>query len=377
MNNNDLDTQPSDDLTINKQDNTAKAQNTESPAVVDATVVQPSQINNQNSQPHSSNNFVNETSKPKRIRLFISIIAFAAIVLIACAAWYIHHRSVSAKDSAAAITIANEKISPASCTTAHSLIKQPLDGDECYIAKFKVGSETIHYVIVKQSAAYQQKQASQCSLDCGGSIPITRSDYIVRASGRVQFALSDWTESAEPDIDWLTGCGDGEYDTLNSRSGQAAFVQDNGDIGLYVIAKDVNFSDQYGDKCIVSFNLTQDMTNDLTASTGLNINQLKVHYELQPISSCQQQSGSRVYECYQDQAVMRNNLSMCSMTVDPTVLGYGDSSCIADLAYRRQDPSLCTMIQTSGDATPSVDIKNCQTQSEQLIDVLKQKLIVD
>jgi hypothetical protein len=314
-----------------------------------------------------------------------AVLGIIVILLIAGGTWYISHRaSTKAGNNTASITIANEKIPPASCATAQSLIgKQSIDGDECYIAKFNVGSEPIHYVIIKQSAAYQQKQASQCQLDCGGSIPTTRSDYIVRADGKVQFTLPDWTQPAEPDIDELTGCGDGNFGILKTQSGQASFVQDNGDIGLYVTAQNVSFSDQFGDNCSVAFKLTQDITNDLSATTGLSIAQLKVHYSLNPVSSCQQQSGSKMYECYQDQAIMRNDLSMCSMTVDPSDPNDGDTSCITDIAERRQDPSVCTMIQPYGNiawVSQSVynsNVQNCETTSGQLKDVLTQKLIVD
>jgi hypothetical protein len=294
----------------------------------------------------------------------------------------VYHRSSKPAGSAGSVTIANEKIPSASCATAQELVKQSIDGDECYVAKFNVGTEPIQYVVIKQSEAYQQKQASQCQLDCGGSIPITRSDYIVRANGKVQFTLSDWTEPAEPDIDELTGCGDGNFSILTSRSGQARFVQDEGDIGLYVAAQNVGFPDQFGDNCTVSFKFTQDITNNQSPTTGLDITDLKVHYILKPASNCQQQSGSKLYECYQDQAVMRNNLSMCGMTVDPSDANDGDISCITDIAERRQDPSVCTMIQTYGDSAVSQsvhtsDVQNCQTTSQQLKDVFKQKLIVD
>jgi|GEM_PF-6192974 hypothetical protein len=318
----------------------------------------------------ASQDVVNQGNKSSKGKLFAVLTACIVIILIACTAWYLHHRSSSSVSYVGAITVANEKIPPAKCATAHSLINQSLNGDECYVAKFNVGSEAIHYVIIKQSAAYQQNQASQCQLDCGGNIPVTRSDYIVRANGKVQFTLPDWTQPAEPDIDWLTGCGDGEFGILKAQSGQATFVQDNGDIGLHVTAQNVNFPDQYGDKCLISFKLTQDITNDRSATTGLSIAQLKVHYELQPLSSCQQRSGSNVSGCYLDQAIMRNDPSMCSMTIDPSDPGDGDEECISGLAYRRQDPSLCAMINNSWQ-------QNCQTTSEQLSDVLRQKLIVD
>jgi hypothetical protein len=299
------------------------------------------------------------------------------------AAYAYQRISANASSATASITVANKKIPRASCTSAQGLIgKQSLGGDECYIAKFNVGPETIHYVAIKQSAAYQQKQASQCQLDCGGSIPITHSDYIVRANGQVQFALPDWTQPAEPDIDELTGCGDGSYNILNSQSGQASFVQDDGDIGLYVTAQAVSFPDQFGDNCTVAFKLTQDITGGQSATAGLNIAQLKVHYNPNSVSSCQQQTGSKLYECYQDQAVMRNDLSMCSQTVDPTDPNDGDTSCITDIAERRQDPTVCTMIQPYGSTWVSQsvfnsNVENCETTSGQLKKVFTQKLLVD
>jgi hypothetical protein len=312
------------------------------------------------------------------------LLIIVVIGLMLSTAWYVDHQaskvSSSVSDTSSA-TVVNKKIPLVNCTVAKNLIKQDLDGDECYAAKFKVGTESIRYVVIKQSEAYQQKQASQCTLDCGGSIPITRSDYIVRADGRIQFTLPDWAQPAEPDIDELTGCGDGEFSILKDQSGQASFVQDSGDIGLYVTAQGVKFPDQFGDNCTVAFRLTQDITSDKSATTGLDIAQLKVHYDLRSVSSCQQQSGPKIYECYQDQAVMRNDLSMCSMTVDPSNPNDGDESCITAIAERRQDSSICTMIQTNSNSSVSQsvhdsDVQNCETTSEQLKNVLTQKLIV-
>jgi hypothetical protein len=318
------------------------------------------------------------------IEVFLIIVV---VGLIVGAGLYIYHHSKSSSSisssSATPSAIENARIPQISCTTAKTLIKQAIDGDECYEARFNVGSEPIKYVITKQSANYQQQQNSKCTLDCGGSIPITRSDYIVRANGRVQFSLPDWTQPAETDIDELTGCGNGVFNNIKEQDGQKTFVQNNGDIGTQVKAQGLTFTDDHGDKCIVSFNLIQDMTNNLTPTTGLSISQLKVHYELKATASCRNQSGSQsiMYQCYTDQAVMRNDISLCNMTVDPSDLGDGNIACISALAQRNGDPNMCNKIVTEGNAPISqtlyfTDVKNCQKDSQQLKDVLGQPLIV-
>jgi hypothetical protein len=313
------------------------------------------------------------TPKPKRHRFLMILIISMVIVYAVAAVWYkFHPATAHPGGSVATVQVANEAIPQVSCTEAKALIKQAVDGDECYAAAFKVGGEMIQYVVTEQSAAYQQKQASQCQLDCGGSMSITRSDYIVRANGKVQSALANWAEPAEPDIDELTGCGDGVFNNLRDTEGVQQFVLDHGDIGIHVSAKNLVFKDQFSDSCTISFKLTQDMSNDLTPTTGLTITQLKVHYDLQPQAACQQQSGSSVYECYQDQAVMRNDPSLCTLTIDPTEAQAGDETCIADLAERLRDPALCSTIADGGSY-----IQNCQTTSEQLKEVFGQKLAID
>jgi hypothetical protein len=378
-----------DDSSENNQDNAAQAQSAEAVTPVgNTTVIKPAQGNNQNPQSYSSNDFANETSKPKRNRLLIILIACIVILLIACGVGYIHHRSVSTKNYAAGITVANERIPLSSCTTAHSLIKQPLNGDECYIAKFNVGTETIHYVIIEQSAAYQQKQANECSLDCGGNIAITSSDYVVRANGKVQSADPTWALNAETFMYYLTGCEDEsgvQFGVLNDSSSADTqrFVQDGGDIGIYVSDQNVVFPQNFGNSCTISFSLTHDIVGSLAAikaTDDLRISQLKVHYSLQPLSSCQQQSSTNITQCYLDQASMTNKLSLCPMTVASNDLSDDDEECISNLAARREDPTLCETIQITGMFSQSIqnsDIKNCQQTAEEDQQILQHKLIDD
>lgn len=336
----------------------------------------------QSPPPYPDNSPLKNAGKPKRHRFLIVLIGSVVVLYGLAAVWYRFHPAAHPSGNVATIQVANQAIPQVSCATAKTLIRQAVDGDECYAAAFRVGGETIHYVVTKQSAAYQQKQASECTLDCGGNIPMTRSDYVVRANGKVQFALADWTEPGQPDIDELTGCGDGVFNNLKDTEGTQQFVMSHGDIGIQVSAKNLVFKDQFHDTCTISFKLTQDMTDDLNATTGLTITQLKVHYDLQPQSSCQQQSGSSIYECYQDQAVMRNDPSLCTMTIDPTDPNDGDETCIAALAERLQDPTLCSTIGASGNSavTQSVrnsNVQNCQTTSKQLTEVFGQKLTID
>lgn len=326
------------------------------------------------------------TDKPSR-NLKKPII-FSALIIILCGliigtAVYALHRTKapsSPADTLAAIRTAD--LPAISCKSAEKLIRQTVDGDECYELQFKVDQESIKYVIIKQSSAYQRQQSSKCQLDCGGSIPITRSDYIVRADGKVQFALPDWTQPAQTYIDELTGCGGGVFDNLSQQAGQQKFVHTGGDIGINVTAQKLAFRDSYGDECAITFNLTQDITSNKSATAGLAIAQLRVHYDLKPAAICQNQSNIATrQQCYSDQASMRNDVSLCAMTFDPAQSGDGNESCISSLALRRQDPAFCDRIVNSGNSYVSqsvydTDLTNCRKDSQQIKDVLTSPLVV-
>jgi hypothetical protein len=349
-------------------------------------------VNNQDNadqapQPNSDINF-DDARRPKRTRLFAILIACIVIVIIACGAWYIHHRSASSANNTASITVGNEKIPEASCATAQSLIKKQIGSttddytNECYVAQFTVGSEPIHYVIIKNIPPKKPPIAAGPCIDLCSAPTTTRTDYIVRASGTVQYAIPDWNHSDAFDMSELTGCGDGTSQIVSNQPTTVMFVPDKANIALAVTGKNIRFPDQYGDTCILNFKLTQDITNSTLATSNPHITQLAVHYEPQPQSDCPAPGQFNSMGCDIAQATLRNNVSLCSMTVDPTDPNDGDDECITSIAERRQDPSLCSTMQpivVSADSQIIIsrDMDDCQSTVQGLQAMLSQKLIVD
>jgi hypothetical protein len=257
----------------------------------------------------------------------------------------------SAPSSQGTISVLNKKIPPISCSKTKSLIKQEINGDLCNSTNIKVDNETIKYVVVRASPEYLQK--IPCTLDCGGSIPITRSDYIVRSNGTVENASVDWSIPAEPLLDNITGCGYGKNFSLGSLSNVGKFTHYKGTIAVYENLKSVQLPDQFGNKCSIDFSLYQP-----TSAATPDISRVEVHYALQDISQCQQLGQTDMLACYSAQAIMRDDLNLCSKSIDTAYPQEGASYCIQQIAIRRKDSGLCATINRLSQDPCLTDVKD-------------------
>ena len=297
-----------------------------------------------------------------------AIIIVIILGLVITTGWLVYKKHSQTIDKAPglskSITVFGEMLPRASCDKAKALIKEELFGDICYIGKFSVDGEEISYISVAQSESYRAQSDKNCSIDCGGSIAIPGHDSIVRANGAVEYASTDWTNQAEPYIDYLTGCGTGKFSQLDSLQTQGKFVKINGKIAIAVSFNDANLTDDYGNQCKVGANLVRYTSNQ---GQLITIKRLEVHYQLQDISSCEQQTKPE--DCYATQAAMRNDLQLCDKAFDKQYPGSGADYCIEGMAKRRLDTTLCDKLNDSRDT--------CRKDTQELKNIFAGKLAVN
>lgn len=287
--------------------------------------------------------------------------------LIGGAGWFVYrHNSDSTISKTNFKTVLGHKISQTDCSSLKSKLQKlgGVDGDICYSGPISANGETFEYVIVDQSESYQenirQDYKRDCTLDCGGGIPITGpSDYIIRANGQAENASVAWTGSADMALEALTGC---PLPDIDNYADSGKFVVDNDRVGISFSGKNINLGGRYGSSCKASF--------DLIAYTSLNkpnisFRSVAVQYSLKDPSSCASKdvndsnANSDAEQCYSDQAGMRGNITICDKTYFSGT-GTDSSECIHAVAERNRDPSICKLTY-----------KNDQAQCMDLADTAK------
>jgi hypothetical protein len=266
--------------------------------------------------------------------------------LISCLGWFVYSRNNNntvtfSGSKTSSKTILNHTIPLTDCSKVKPKLQKQLDsfdGDMCYSAPIKAGSETIEYVIIDQSKGFQDKKQKDydknCSFDCGGSIPITREDFIIRANGKAEFASPEWTGSAAIALEHLTGCALGDLDKYDKKG---EFVVDNGRVGIHFAGKDIDYSEEFGNSCKVTIDLVAYTSTEKPSLTFRNI---EVQYSLTDPSTCVHQDKDGADQCYSDQAGMRSDIAICDKTYFER-LGTLSEGCVKSVATRKRDTAIC------------------------------------
>lgn len=297
----------------------------------------------------------------------IEVFSILLIVLaIGSLGWLIlkHNSKNSTVTAPSSKTVLGYKLPLTSCDKLKATIQGQLgifDGDLCYKTTIKTTGETFQYVIVDQSEAYKEKlqheDEKNCTLDCGGSIPLTGpSDYIIRSNGRAETTDAYWTGSASIALEALTGC---PLPNIDSYQNSGKFVVSNGRIGIYFSGNNIDLGGRLGNSCKASFNLVAYTSPEKPA---INFQNLSVQYNLKDPSSCASKdlndsgANSDAEQCYSDEAGMRGDIAICYKTYFSGT-GTDSSECIHAVAQRNRDPSICRMTYKN-DQQQCVDLAN-------------------
>ncbi len=301
--------------------------------------------------------------------------------------------SAASKDT---INFYGHAISRVDCKMAEAwaentaLLETSKDRYICHKGEFKASDEKLSYISITLTPEYEKQWSEQhpveCEIDCGSSV----NDYppmppesenvmtiIVRANGVVEDVN---TPTGGGSIDTLlgtaTGCGRGSNGEKLDTIGDGSLVIDKNRVGLSSKFSDVKTTDEFGNVCTLDFEViayitTKDSSWQLTRDTRFN--SLTVHYELQPISSCKNQSTpSQLESCYTSQAVMRNDASICESIVGTNSTNSGFDHCVYAIAKRTRDPNDCGKIRYFSGAL----LAQCQKDAREMQAVLEQAMVI-
>ncbi|MDO8336539.1 MAG: hypothetical protein Q7T74_07225 [Candidatus Saccharibacteria bacterium] len=266
------------------------------------------------------------------------------------------------QNSNKSIMVLDKKLSLVNCDKAKLLLKEKLSGDICYIGNFTIGGEKITYIKVNASKHYLEEIDKNCKMDCGGGISISSSENIIRANGTIEYASVDWASQLESPIYYLTGCGTDKFFQFDSLKNQGKFIKNKDKIAVASSLKNIEITDAYGNLCTIDASFIS-----YTAEASQSIQELAVHYQLQDINSCTQQS--ELEGCYTAQATMRNDLQLCDKAVDTQYPSDGSDYCIESMAKRRLDTALCEKLNLSRSV--------CQHDTQELKGIFHGTLVIN
>lgn len=314
-----------------------------------------------------------ETPLPKQARnkakiLIIAVIALAVGIAIAVGIWFAKNgdkqepKIVSSAD--VTITIPGGKEIPETdCEQAKEKVGPDIFGDKCYEAEFAIGGERITYVVIAQSEEdYKQREAA-CEIDCGSDFGgPSRVDFVIRANGDVENVPDGGLLSAEMSVGNATGCEGLLFYDLDDTGEK--LIKKDGRIGVGYHIKDTRFTDQFGNGCIIDTEFSTFVTEPDTV-----FDSLRVRYDLRSPASCDKAVGLSVQACYENQAVLRNDIDLC----DKADFGPGKNGkvgCISGVAERSRDSSYCGRI-----ADESLK-SNCERNVAELIEEFQNTSVV-
>ncbi len=279
------------------------------------------------------------------------LLVVVVISFVGLAGWYVHSQQNSNDPSEA--TSSSERILSHTILRTDCAIVLPKlqkhkpiiisggSGDVCYASPIQAGDEKIEYLILTQSSEFQKKVKKEtdatCTLDCGGIIPINRQDFIVRANGKIETANHEWAGTVSIATKYLTGCPLG---SLEKYENQGEFIIKDDRVGIHFAAKNINYSAEYDSACSVDIDAVNFTSAD---EPSLLFSSLAVRYNLADANVCSQQDDVVDQDqCYNEQAGMRGDLSICNKALElEQTRGTASDDCFRAVALRKLDESIC------------------------------------
>jgi hypothetical protein len=331
--------------------------------------------------------------------LGLSTVKFVALLAILIAAagifWYRHQSSIKNSSSAQAssskqtsdsnsLQFFGNPMPKVKCSSvavvAHDkdIFKSSSSKYLCNAGNVVVDKENIKVIAISLTPKFENEYKSKCQIDCGfsgGDIPPEEEnvgEFIVRANGNVEKYGGFGGGGLDSLLSELTGCG--SFNLTNKLQNGTLVIYDN-KVGL----KNSFTNLQIGNSCTADLRLITYISSppgDWSITLSEKVTNLAVHYNLSDVSSCKNGTAqSRNISCYVEQAVSRNDLSICENLASPTPkpdINPGYDDCITAVAKRRVDPSVCENIRYYRDEL----LATCKKDTSNLKNVFSGQLIV-
>jgi hypothetical protein len=346
---------------------------------------QPTQFNPQVVAVQDSPAAVDSTKKPAgRKKFVIGGVILVIIAVLASAAWYLHDKSAGGavfQKLTGQQLLYGHTIQQTNCTDLmrfakdESLFQSSQSKYRCFKGTFTVDSEKITYASIQLTHEFEDENRSKCQVDCGSSIgdyakeTVNVGEFILRQNGSIEHYNGAGGGGVDSIVSELTGCGAGSTFVDNDKLQNGTLVIDNNKLGLQTKLSGLHVTDSFGNECTADLELVSYLSSsgeDWEATSSISIKSIAVQYELKEVSSCSSiTTSSTKHECFTQQAVLRNDTSICdslkatSLSAEPEPW-FDD--CIIAVAKRRKDPAVCDQIKDYREQY----LESCQEDAKKL-----------